>query len=77
MKLRAEITCFYDDERASKAVAAALGPDNLQVPDGLQVSTKTKARRLVNVVEMDGRIETLLATVDDLLACTITAESMI
>ncbi len=77
MKLRAEITCFYGDERAPRAVAAALGPDNLQAPKGLQISTKTKGKRVVSMVEMDGRIETLLATLDDLLACAITAESMI
>ncbi|MDI6883691.1 MAG: KEOPS complex subunit Pcc1 [Hadesarchaea archaeon] len=77
MRLRAEVICVYGDERVSKAVTAALGPDNLQVPEGLRLSTKAKARRLVSVVELEGRIETLLATLDDLLACTITAESMI
>jgi hypothetical protein len=31
----------------------------------------------VSVVELEGRAETLLATLDDLLACTLTAENML
>lgn len=77
MKLRAEIVCTYGNERVPKAVAAALGPENLQAPEGLQVSTKVRGGRVVSAVELDGRIETLLATLDDLLACTLTAESIL
>jgi hypothetical protein len=77
MKMRAEIVCTYSDERTSKAVTAAVGPDNLQVPAGLTISTVRKGRRVVSVVELEGRAETLLATLDDLLACTLTAENML
>jgi hypothetical protein len=31
----------------------------------------------VSVVKLDGRAETLLATLDDLLACMLTAEGML
>ena len=77
MKMRAEVVCAYGDERMSKAVAAAVGPDNLQVPEGLAISTVQKGRRVVSVVELEGRAETLLATLDDLLACMLTAEGML
>lgn len=77
MKMRAEVVCTYGDERTSKAVAAAVGPDNLQVPAGLTISTVRKGRRVVSVVELEGRAETLLATLDDLLACTLTAENVL
>jgi hypothetical protein len=77
MKMRAEVVCAYGDERTSKAVAAALGPDNLQVPEGLAISTVRRGRRVVSVVRLEGRAETLLATLDDLLACTLTAENML
>jgi len=77
MKMRAEVVCVYDDERTSKTVAAAVSPDNLQVPEGLVVSAVQKGRRVVSVVKLDGRAETLLATLDDLLACMLTAENML
>jgi hypothetical protein len=77
MKMRAEVVCVYGDERTSKAVAAAVGPDNLQVPEGLAISTVQRGRRVVSVVGLEGRAETLLATLDDLLACMLTAENML
>lgn len=77
MKMRAEVVCVYENERESKAVATALAPDNLQVPEGLEILTVAKDRRVVSVVGLDGRAETLLATLDDLLACMLTAESML
>ena len=77
MKMRAEVVCVYGDERVSKTVAAAVCPDNLQVPKDLVVSTVQKGRRVVSVVKLEGRAETLLATLDDLLACMLTVESMI
>ena len=77
MKMRAEVTCVYGGERVPKAVAAALGPDNLQIPKGLKITTKAKGKRVMSVIELEGKIETLLATLDDLLACTAAAESVI
>lgn len=61
----------------SRAIARALGPDNLRLPKGLRVETRAVGRKVVSGVECEGRIETLLATLDDLLACTQTAENML
>ncbi len=77
MKMCAEVVCVYGDERASKTVATALAPDNLQAPEGLELSTVSNGRRVVSVVKLNGKIETMLATLDDLLACMVTAESML
>ena len=74
MKMRADVVLSYGDERLAKAVAGALGPDNLRLPEGLAVATRARGRRVVSEVELEGRIETLLATLDDLLACTLAAE---
>ncbi len=74
MKMQAEVVCYYGDNRLSKAVAEALGPDNLKLPKGLRVSTKSSEKAMVSEIEMDGRMETLLATLDDLLSCTLAAE---
>jgi hypothetical protein len=77
MRMRTEVLCVYKDERTAKAVAASVGPDNLQAPEGLVVTTVRRGRRVVSAVKLDGRAETLLATLDDLLACTLTAENML
>lgn len=77
MKLRAKIVCAYGDNSTSRAIATALRPDNLQVPNGIQVATVARGKRVITRVEMDGRIETLLATLEDLLSCTSTAESVL
>jgi len=77
MKMRAKIVCAYENNSASRAIAAALSPDNIQVPKGIRVVTLARGRQVITEVEMDGRIETLLATLEDLLSCTSTAESVL
>jgi len=77
MKMSAEIVCTYENPRVSKTVAKALEPDNLKLPDGLAVSTGVRGERVVSTIAFDGRIETLLATLEDLLACTLTAETLL
>ena len=74
MKMYLELEITYSDGRLSKSVASALGPDNLKVPEGLKVATRAESKKVVGNIELDGRMETLLATVDDLLACTLAAE---
>lgn len=74
MKMLAELKLVYSDERLAKSVASALGPDNVKVPQGLKVATNMEGRKVVSRIELDGRMETLLATADDLLACTLAAE---
>ena len=77
MRMRAEVKCAYKNDRFARAVAKALQPDNLRVPKGIKLTTKAKGKKVRTVIEIEGRIETLLATLDDLLACTVAAESVI
>lgn len=77
MRMSARIVCEYGSSRVARAVAKALEPDNLRLPDGLSVSTVASGKKVVSSVNLDGRMETLLATIDDLLACAITAEAML
>lgn len=77
MKMRAKVICGYEKRKAAEAIAAALQPDNLQAPKGVRVKTRVDDGRVTTSVELDGRIETLLATLDDLLACTSTAQSVL
>ncbi|MEW6592163.1 MAG: KEOPS complex subunit Pcc1 [Candidatus Hadarchaeota archaeon] len=77
MKLKAEISCSYGDGKVSRAVAKAIGPDNLQAPREMKISTKVVGRQVNTKIELDGKIETLISTLDDLLSCTSAAENML
>jgi len=77
VKMRANVVCGYKKREAAKAIAAAIQPDNLQSPKGVRVRTRVDIARITTLVELDGRIETLLATLDDLLACISTAEDVL
>lgn len=77
MRMRALVVCAYENEDISKAIADALRPDNLRAPKGIRIITRARGKRVVSEVELEGKIETLLATLDDLLACTSTAESVL
>jgi len=75
--MRAKVVCTYGESGVAKAVAAALRPDNLQAPKGVRVVTNARGVQVVSTIELDGRMETLLATLDDLLACSSAAEGVL
>lgn len=77
MRMHAKVVCIYEKNSTSRAIAAALRPDNLRIPAGVQISTRQRGDRVITILEIDGKIETLLATLDDLLFCTSTAEGML
>ncbi len=75
MRLRARVCCYYSQDKEAEAVAKALSPDNVG-GKGVKVRTVRRGKEVITTIEMEGRIETLLATLDDLLACTEVAESL-
>jgi hypothetical protein len=72
--LEAEIRLCYGDEREAEAVAKAVSPDNVEVPPGLTVETVRERNEVLTRVECKTRLETFIATLDDLLACVSVAE---
>jgi len=72
--LEAEIRLSYENEREAEAVAKAVSPDNVEVPSGLYVKTVRNGSEVHTKVECQTRLATLIATVDDLLACVSVAE---
>jgi hypothetical protein len=72
--LEAEIRLIYQNEREAEAVAKAVSPDNLEVPPGLQIETVRNGSDVLTTVECQTRLQTLIATLDDLLACVSVAE---
>lgn len=77
MRMRALITCEYRSTTVAKAISSALSPDNLPLPKGIKLKTSAQGGKVISKIEVDGRIETLLGTIDDLLSCTSVAESVI
>ncbi len=72
--MEAEIRLSYENEREAEAVAKAVSPDNVEVPLGLYVKTVRNGSEVHTKVECQTRLATLIATVDDLLACVSVAE---
>jgi hypothetical protein len=72
--VEAEIRLCYGDEREAEAVAKAVSPDNVEVPPGLTVETEREKSEVLTRVECKLRLETFIATLDDLLACVSVAE---
>jgi len=64
----------YDDVKTAEAVAKAVSPDNFKTPRGLSIKTTWKKEKVFTRIECDGKLATFIATIDDLLFCTSTAE---
>ncbi len=72
--MEAEIRLSYENEREAEAVAKAVSPDNVEVPSGLYVKTVRNGSDVLTRIECQTRLQTLIATIDDLLACVSVAE---
>ena len=68
------IRLAYKNEREAEAVAKAVSPDNVEVPQGLFIETVRNGFEVITKVECQTRLQTLIATLDDLLACVSVAE---
>ena len=72
--LEATITLSYKNEREAEAVAKAVSPDNVKVPPGLFIQTKRRGCEVSTLVRCETRLQTFMATIDDLLGCIFIAE---
>ena len=72
--MEAEICLSYKNEREAEAVAKAVSPDNVEVPQGLYVKTVRNGSEVHTRIECRTRLATLIATLDDILACVSVAE---
>ena len=58
----------------SKSIVKSLEPDNAEMK-GLNILTRATANYLSFSIVFDGRIETFISTLDDLLRCVQAADS--
>ncbi len=73
-KLQAKITLRYESAVTAAALARAVSPDNTNAPVGLTVKTTAENQCVVTLIELQGKLATFIATLDDLLECASTAE---
>ena len=74
MLLEAKLQFTYATKREVEAVKDAISPDNVKTPSGLQVKTIRCNNNLMTSVRCEKSIETLIATLDDLVTCISVAE---
>jgi len=72
--LEAKIKLSYKNEREAEAVAKAVSPDNVEVPPGLFVKTVRRGSKVFTTVECQTKLQTFIATIDDLLSCVSVSE---
>ena len=72
--MEARIILSYESGRDAEAVARAVSPDNVKAPPGLTVGTTRRGSRVITLVRCEGRLETFIATLDDLLMSVQVAE---
>jgi len=75
--LEAEITLSCRNAREAEAIAKAVSPDNLKTPLGLTVKTMRRGSEVVTWVKCERKLESLIATLDDLLMAVQVAERAI
>ena len=75
--MEAEIILEYEDAKTAEAIAKAVSPDNFKTPRGLSIKTKLEEKKVVTQVRCKRGLLTFVATIDDLLFCTTTAEKTI
>jgi tRNA threonylcarbamoyladenosine modification (KEOPS) complex Pcc1 subunit len=72
--LEAKIVLSYKTLREAEAVANAVSPDNVKVPEGLSVKTIRRGNTVLTNIECKSRLQTFVATIDDLLSAVSVAE---
>jgi hypothetical protein len=61
----------------AEAIAKAVSPDNFKTPKGLLIKTTRDTKKVITTVKWNGKLPTLIATIDDLLFCVSTAEKTV
>jgi len=72
--VEAEIRLSYDRAREAEAVADAVSPDNVKVPQGLFIKTVRRRNQVFTSIKCETKLQTFIATIDDLLSSVSVAE---
>lgn len=78
MRIEAEISLEYDNEKEAEAISMAVSPDNLVTPKELIIETRIMGNNVITLIKYQGEnVATFMSTIDDLLDCISTAERTI
>jgi len=78
MKIKAEISLTYEDEKKRKAILMAISPDNVKTPKNLDIKSFIEKDKVITLIVYNGEnLLTLQSTIDDLLSCVSIAEKTI
>ena len=75
--MEAKIVLKYRRLREAEAVANAVSPDNLKTPQGLKVKTTRQGNKVLTQIQCETKLQTFMATIDDLLSAVSVAERTI
>ncbi len=66
--IRARLKVLTSDHKKAESIVKAVTPDNLNMK-GLHVRTGTTVNSAQFTMSFEGKIETFISTLDDMLAC--------
>ncbi len=71
--IRATVTVKVSDQQTAISIIRSTQPDNVKVK-GLAVTARASRKRASFYISHDGRIETFISTLEDMLRCIQAAE---
>jgi hypothetical protein len=69
--MKAKIRVSFSNPREAEAVSKALQPDDAETPSYLKVETISKGRYVESKIVCEGKLETLISTLDDILGSIV------
>ena len=67
-----ELILELESANMTRALCCAVEPDNRTAPEGVRVTTFQENTRLISTIETTKKLQTLLATFNDLIVALIT-----
>ena len=72
--MEAELKIRYPNEETARAIIDAVGPDNYQAPEGLELGIEQVKTKITISVRCPKGVGSLISTLDDLFGCLAAAE---
>jgi len=74
---KAEFSIVYKNRKTANSIYKSILPDNVKTSSGLKIETKLREREAEVKIMCFKGIETLLATIDDMLSCIQVSEGVL
>jgi hypothetical protein len=74
--VKATVRTHYADASTARSIEAAVEADNRAAPKPLHITSRVKGKRVVSTITGAQDIDSLLATIDDLLLCLIAVDGL-